>query len=335
MRTPITFSGPSARAARYAVTAESTPPETPTTALAKPRRSISSRMKWTSHCSVERRVDVERGGRGSWPSRPHGHGQSVRRLGSTTASVACAIAGGRNARPSAARIVLERVRRRRRRHVVEVRARCGIIVSRSAMSGMSARARVTSARSTVAERIASSHSGARPRTSPFGPATQRAAREHLSAFAPDQVRQRDVDAVLVRDLANQPIPPADARRSGNVVRFGPESARRRRRAARTRSARRRARRSSPSCCATRPRKPAMPPDPRACRTPGHRVPRSTNRSSSNSPYVGRKTLRWTCAIARLAPAERDVHRAVVQLVVPDLVEADVTSTGRRSDAASR
>ena len=38
------------------------------------------------------------------------------------------------------------------------------------MSGMSARARVTSARSIVAETIASSQSGPRARTSPFGPA---------------------------------------------------------------------------------------------------------------------------------------------------------------------
>ena len=51
-------------------------------------------------------------------------------------------------------------------------------------------------------------------------------------------------------------------------------------------------------------------------------PRSTKRSSSNSPYVGRKTLRWTCADLRLARAECDVHRTVVQLVVPDFVEAE-------------
>ena len=38
-------------------------------------------------------------------------------------------------------------------------------------------------------------------------------------------------------------------------------------------------------------------------------PRSTKRSSSNRPYVGRKTFRWTCADLRVARAERHVHRS--------------------------
>src|SRR5882724_6859484 len=49
MRTAITFSLPSAWVARWAVTAESTPPERPTTAFSNPRRSNSSRRKETSH----------------------------------------------------------------------------------------------------------------------------------------------------------------------------------------------------------------------------------------------------------------------------------------------
>src|ERR1019366_1559884 len=51
IRTPITFFGPSARAASVATTAESTPPETPTTALWKPRLPNSSFRNATSHDS--------------------------------------------------------------------------------------------------------------------------------------------------------------------------------------------------------------------------------------------------------------------------------------------
>ena len=106
--------------------------------------------------------------------------------------------------------------------------RCGIIVSRSAMSGMSARARVTSARSTVTERIASSQSGARPRTSPLRPRHERSARKNLAAFASDEFGQRDIDAVLVGDVANQPVPAAHARRARARRRALGQAARRRR-----------------------------------------------------------------------------------------------------------
>src|SRR5665647_268821 len=44
---PSTFSGPRARVARVAQTAESSPPESPTRACAHPQRSSSSRMKAT------------------------------------------------------------------------------------------------------------------------------------------------------------------------------------------------------------------------------------------------------------------------------------------------
>src|SRR5579884_1308286 len=53
MRIACTFSGPSARAHKNAVTAESTPPDRPTTALRMLRRAISSSCKnATSHRSV-------------------------------------------------------------------------------------------------------------------------------------------------------------------------------------------------------------------------------------------------------------------------------------------
>ena len=60
-------------------------------------------------------------------------------------------------------------------------------------------------------------------------------------------------------------------------------------------------------------------------------PRSTNRSSSNSPYVGQEHLAMHVAHERRRLAERDVDRAVVQLVAPHLVEAERRrrSAGRR------
>src|SRR5512143_4184292 len=47
-----TFDGPSALAAKYAVTAESTPPESPTTPRENPRSFNSSRRKDTSQSAV-------------------------------------------------------------------------------------------------------------------------------------------------------------------------------------------------------------------------------------------------------------------------------------------
>ena len=49
---------------------------------------------------------------------------------------------------------------------------------------------------------------ARRRTTPPG---------RLSAFAAHEVRERDIHAMLVGDVADQPIPAADARRAGDVV----------------------------------------------------------------------------------------------------------------------
>ena len=52
MRTPMTFSFPSARAAKYAVSEESTPPDNATMPFSKPRRTTtSSRRKAISHRS--------------------------------------------------------------------------------------------------------------------------------------------------------------------------------------------------------------------------------------------------------------------------------------------
>ena len=108
--------------------------------------------------------------------------------------------------------------------------RCGIIVSRSAMSGMSARARVTSSRSKLTDRIASSHSGARPRTSPLRTRDERSAGKQLAAFAAHEIRERDEHAMLVGDVASEPIPATHARRSGNAVVLRRDATRRRRRA---------------------------------------------------------------------------------------------------------
>ena len=192
IRTPITLLGPSARAARYAVTAESTPPDIPITAVVKWRCSISSRMNSTSHSSA-RRGSISRGFGGSLAD---GGAATTRNL---PAPLSPGVGRGVDAKPrfAAVRAVPPRARRPAAalpirgpppssvgpqvgpsyRTVTGIRAltasrlaaRCGAITSRSATSGMSARARVTSARSAVAATTASSQSGPRTRTSPFGP----------------------------------------------------------------------------------------------------------------------------------------------------------------------
>ena len=74
---------------------------------------------------------------------------------------------------------------------------------------------------------ASSHSGPRVRTSPLGPASRAAPGKLLSAFASDEIDQRDVEPVLVGHVAHEPLPSRHARRSRHAVGLGPGAARRR------------------------------------------------------------------------------------------------------------
>ena len=85
------------------------------------------------------------------------------------------------------------------------------------MSGMSARARVTSARSSVRddERLVPQ----RPAHAQIALRTgdHRTAGELLATFAAHEVRQRDVQAVLVGHVAREPLPPRHARRTRHAV----------------------------------------------------------------------------------------------------------------------
>ena len=159
---------------------------------------------------------------------------------------------------------------------------------------MSARARVTSARSTRRpSSSASSHSGARARTSPGGSGDERSARENLPALAADQVRQRHEHAVLVGDVADQPLPAAHARRARDRRRPAARPARRRRRRnedhlrAVERGDRRR--QAVPRVLADEHRRAP----PRRCRTRGRRAraprsaPRRTARTSAGTSSDGR------------------------------------------------
>ena len=165
--------------------------------------------------------------------------------------------------------------------------RCGIITSRSAMSGMSARARVTSSRSTDAVTIASSQSGPRTRRSPFGPMTHRAPGNIFAALAADEIRERDEDR-RARRRCRASAAPSDSRsrdrRSPFSCGHGPRAGGARHEEDELRAIERGDRRRS--CCARRPRRRASPRVPTTCRTRAPRVrarrsaPRRTFRTSA-------------------------------------------------------
>ncbi len=172
-----------------------------------------------------------------------------------------------------------------------VRTRCGSIVCRSVSSGISTRALVRSDVSSVAVMIASSHSGARSFTSPFGPAIK----EPPEKLFPPSVPTSCTSAT------NTPCSEAISRasRSHRSMVLGPGLSSLRGVTPRAGDAE-----AMKITCA--PSSAAIVPD-RLCQASSHtsiaarpqlvsnaRIskPRSTKRSSSNSPYVGRKTLRW-------------------------------------------
>ena len=168
--------------------------------------------------------------------------------------------------------------------------RCGSIVSRSAMSGMSARARVTSATSMLTDRIASSHNGARPNTSPCAPDTNDPPGKTLPPSLPTSVvsaTKTPCSSAISRISRSQRLVLAGPGTS-SVLGHGPRAGG----AAHTKMT------CAPSNAAivavmlcqasSHTSIAARPHDVSNARTVR---PRSTNRSSSNNPYVGRNTLR--------------------------------------------
>src|ERR1019366_8493539 len=162
MRTPMTLFGPSARAASVATTAESTPPETPTTAFWNPRRVNSSFRKVTSQDST-RAGAISRGG-----GAPRERSPPAR-----TDNEDGRVDGPANGNPELtvigrwSLVVGELPDNDRSSSTVSF----GSIVRMSESSGESARAFVMSSRSTFAVSSDSSNTGALARVSPCGPIT--------------------------------------------------------------------------------------------------------------------------------------------------------------------
>ena len=266
-----TSSDPSARVARYAVTAESTPPDTIDDCSVEPRRLISSRMKWTSHAAViapsisnevggaSRVVSArdDRGQLGWGDGRPEGPGWS---------------------RFDALRgVEFQRSRARRPSPHRGLDRRCGIITSRSAINGASARARVASSRSMVPQMIDPSQSAPRPRTprrtTPLGPTTVQAedqGKPFPLRFRPDSTMSRRYHARRRCRESGAPQRLTLAGPGGSIVprprapcRCGADDEDRLRAIGE--------RRSSRSGCARRLRTPTWRLAPTAYRRPGPRV----------------------------------------------------------------
>src|SRR5439155_11566813 len=60
----------------------------------------------------------------------------------------------------------------------------------------------------------------------LGAGEHRRTGKHLAAFAADEIRQRDENAVLIGDVPRQAIPPAHTRRPRHVISLRREPARR-------------------------------------------------------------------------------------------------------------
>ncbi len=161
---------------------------------------------------------------------------------------------------------------------------------------MSARTRVRSARSADTGSSASCHTGARPRTSPFGPATIDPPGNIFPPSFP----------VRFAKLTNTPCSSATSRirRSHRAWLAGPGTSSSRGHAPRAGAADDTKITSAPSSAASVPliechasSHTSIAARPHGASNARMSCPRSTNRSSSNNPYVGRKFLRCTCQIA--------------------------------------
>ena len=173
--------------------------------------------------------------------------------------------------------------------------RYGNATSRSAKSGASALARVTSSRFTSAVTIASSNSGPRTRISPCGLKTSEPPGNPLppsnptrlayatytpcSSANPRTVRSQRTTLAGRRLPSGSPPVPRAGDALGRMISCAPSNA---------------ARVPVSECQASSQIRIAARPQ----RVSNARTswPRSTKRSSSNTPYVGRNTLRWTCVM---------------------------------------
>jgi hypothetical protein len=179
--------------------------------------------------------------------------------------------------------------------------RCGTITSRSAISGMSARARVTSSGSSTAVTNASSHNGPRARSSPFGPSTIDAPGKIFPPSLPtrfDNTTCTPCSSAMSRasrshrftlaGTVGSPVSCGQAPRAGGAasrkIVCAPSSA--------AIVPVRLCQASSHTSSAARPQLVSNARNSR---------PRSTKRSSSNIPYVGRNIFRCTCRISASPP----------------------------------
>ena len=196
----------------------------------------------------------------------------------------------------------------------------GSIVRMSDSSGESARALVMSSRSTLAVSSASSNAGACARVSPLGPIDERAALEHAPALAAHETRERDVHAVLLGDVADQPVPARHARRNRDAV-GALERAARRRRGRHEHHVRAVERRDQP-----RERMPRILADQHGRAAP-RRVERADGVAALDEPLLVEQAVRreevlpvHVQDLRRAAAAH--VREAVVQVAFELLVESD-------------
>ena len=186
----------------------------------------------------------------------------------------------------------------------------------------SARARARSARSTVAGSNDSSNRGARTRTSPAGPTSIELPQNALPPSVPTRLtydRNTPCSSAMLADS-----------RSQRATLAGPGTPSSRGQAPRAGAAEDRKMICAPSRAATVPVRLCHASSHTRSAARPHRVsnarrswPRSTNRSSSNNPYVGRNILAVDVVYDRVGvSADRRVEHAVVQRALPALVEAD-------------
>ena len=281
-------------------------------------------MKWTSHCSVERRVDVER--RRARSSRRRVTHSTRRRVRSPRR-------GARRARIW---------RRRRRRGDASMPDRTRARAARPPSTFVDAVAQVRHHRLEIGDerhvgarardvgevdrrptRIASSHSGAR--AAHVALAARRrsdAPGNSLPPSLPTRFASATIHAVLVGDVANRAAPsgstlagPGTSSVLGQAPRAGGADAHEDDLRAVERGDR--AGQAVPRILADEHRR-ASP----------RRVERADLAAALDEPLLVEQAVRrqehLAMDVANRAArlAERDVHRAVVQLVVPDLVEAE-------------
>ena len=277
-----------ARARRgYAVTAESTPPETPTTARSNPRRAISSRRKWTSQSSTSAASMSSGGGPlGRRRRRPRARAvprRSAPRRASTPRRGASAPSGSGQRVHAVERERCAARRPPRRERLAQVRHhRLEVGDERH----VGARARDVGEVDRWRRRAPLPRAGRARARRPSGRRPAHRPGNCLPPSLPTRFASATIHAVLVGDVAHEPLPPATrwpARAPSSVLGHAPRAGG----AEQTKMI------CAPSSAAIVPVSECHASSQTSIAARPHGVsnarmsrPRSTNRSSSNSPYVG-------------------------------------------------